>query len=120
MVTESGYRHGLHDNDLSTIKLICDELVSNIWRHAYGGGSGAIEFGVEFAEDICLLRFADDGPAFDPTAMHRPDTGAPIADRPIGGLGVFFVQEYADQFEYKRRDGQNVVEVRIRISRDGG
>lgn len=109
-------RRGVGRRDLYALTLICDELASNICRYAYPGGGGEYRFGIEFDDTgHCELSFVDHGIPFDPTGRATPDTTADIDDRPIGGLGIHFVRENADQLIYERRDGSNVVTVRRRL-----
>lgn len=116
LVQEECRRRGVSREDLLALQLICDELASNIFRHAYGEGAGTFEFSIDFRDDRCVLEFVDSGPPFDPTDREPPDTTASIADRDIGGLGIFFVQRAAGRFEYERRGDRNVVTVTRKVS----
>ena len=59
------------------------------------------------------LEFRDRGQAFDPTAYAAPALDADIGERGIGGLGVFLVQELAEDIAYQRVDGCNVLQIRL-------
>ena len=56
-----------------------------------------------------LLQIEDDGPPFDPQLEQERniDTEAHIANRPIGGLGLFLVQQSVDLAVYQYIDGRN-------------
>ena len=91
--------------------IITDEIVSNIVRC-----SGASGFSVEFSKDdtgLITLVFADDGVEFDPTKAPPPDIAAAAEDREIGGLGIFMVKKMAKSVDYERKDGQNVLTVKL-------
>lgn len=120
LVQEECRRRGVSREDVLALQLICDELASNIFRHAYGERAVSFEFSIDFREDRCVLEFVDSGPPFDPTDRDPPDITASIADRDIGGLGIFFVQRAAGSFEYERRGGRNVVTVTRQVSLDDG
>jgi len=90
-------------------QIIMDEIVSNIVRC-----SKASFFSVDFEADgvgNATLVFIDDGEAFDPTAVAMPDISAPVAERDIGGLGIFMVKKMSKSVSYERKDGCNVLTV---------
>ena len=56
----------------------------------------------------CCVRLSDSSPAFDP--LNRPDPDdldAPLAERAIGGLGVFLATQNVDEFLYEYSNEQN-------------
>lgn len=117
VIHEECDRREVSQEDILAIQLICDELASNIFRHAYREAPGSFEFSIDFDGDRCILEFVDSGPPFDPTEREPPDTDAPIAERELGGLGIFFVQRSSEDFEYERRDDSNVVRVTRKVRR---
>lgn len=119
-VEEECRERGIAREDILSLELICDELASNIFRHAYGEEAGSFEFSIDFEGDRCILEFSDSGPPFDPTGHEPPDTTATIDEREIGGLGILFVRRAAEGFEYERRDGRNVVTVTRKVRRESG
>lgn len=91
--------------------VVMDEIVSNIVRC-----SGAKEFsiGLELAGQGLTMVFADTGRPFDPTRdADEPDVTAPVADRQMGGLGLFMVRKMSKSVSYVRKDGKNVLTVVI-------
>ena len=89
--------------------IMLDEVVSNIVRC-----SRATDFkiGLDRTDDGLKVVFTDDGVAFDPTReIAEPDVNAPLAERKIGGLGMFMVKKLAKSVNYERRDGRNVLTV---------
>ncbi|HEU0193426.1 MAG TPA: anti-sigma factor antagonist, partial [Gaiellales bacterium] len=92
-----------------------EEVLANIATHAYGGRPGdeaAVE--VRLLPGEIRLRFEDAGPPFDPLAQPVPDVEAPIAERGVGGLGIFLVRQLADRCEYVREGSTNVLTVHLR------
>ena len=57
------------------------------------------------------LVFADDGAPYDPLAHADPDTKLPVAERPIGGLGILMVKNMADSISYERTRNRNFLTV---------
>lgn len=94
------------------VMVVTDELWSNIVRYS-GATEASVEIGVE--RDMVMLRFIDDGVAFDPTTAEGPDTSIPAEDRPIGGLGILMVQQMSSLLLYEREGDENVLTVGFRI-----
>lgn len=99
------------------LRLACEEILSNIVRetsdvHA-GGTSVCLWLSSYLQQQPGLKRFClqieDDGPAFDPELERdrNIDTAAQIEHRPIGGLGLFLVQQSVDQALYQFVGGRN-------------
>ena len=98
------------------MNLVLDELVTNCLNYALS----------EVAEPKLLVRLSstphgvvaqleDNGAPFDPFRdAPKPDTSLALDERPVGGLGVFFVTQYTDSAGYERKDGVNRVTLRIR------
>ena len=90
------------------VNLALEELGMNIMNHGYDAGLHEFEFTIISEDDSLTIEIVDDGRPFDP--LHdakQPDVGAAIEDRPIGGLGVYFVREMMDEMSYKREQGKN-------------
>ena len=94
----------------SKLDIILDEITSNIVRHSNASGF-IVE--VEFADSPASVKltFIDDGVAYDPLAHTDPDTTLPVAERPIGGLGILMVKKMSDSVSYRRAHGRNFFTV---------
>ena len=91
------------------IKLVIEEVVMNILSHGYEEG-GEHDILIELASDAekIGIEIVDDGRPYDPlTEAPVPDTEAPLADRPVGGLGVYLVCALMDEASYRREDNRN-------------
>ena len=99
------------------IDVAIDELFSNISRYAYPGGQGeaTVRFVFDEAERVCSVIFMDRGIPFDPLAQEAPDVNSPLADRPIGGLGIFLVRKTMDSVSYRYENGQNILTIQKKI-----
>ena len=99
------------------IDVAIDELFSNISRYAYPGGQGeaTVRFAFDEAERVCSVIFMDRGIPFDPLAQQAPDVNSPLADRPIGGLGIFLVRKTMDSVSYRYENGQNILTIQKKI-----
>ena len=100
------------------INVAIDEIFSNIANYAYVPETGSVTIKVEVDENpLCAaITFIDQGIPFDPFAEERPDTTRlPAKERPIGGLGLFMVQQTMDDVSYEYKDGQNILTIRKKI-----
>ena len=91
------------------IKLVIEEVVMNILSYGYEDG-GEHDILIELASDAekIGIEIVDDGRPYDPlTEAPTPDTEAPLADRPVGGLGVYLVCALMDEASYRREDNRN-------------
>jgi anti-sigma regulatory factor (Ser/Thr protein kinase) len=94
------------------LEIIVEEVLVNIVSYAYAApGEGLVYVDARVEPSAVTLVFRDNGAPFDPLARLGPDLDASIADRPIGGLGVFLTTELASRVAYERRDGANVLTV---------
>jgi serine/threonine-protein kinase RsbW len=93
---------GAHGKTLDDLELAVDEAVTNIIEHGYAGRSGEIEIEVRRTVEGCLVCLRDQAPPFDPTQLPEPDVTLPLAQRPVGGLGMFLVRRLMDAVRYQR------------------
>ncbi|NCC07256.1 MAG: ATP-binding protein [Clostridia bacterium] len=61
------------------------------------------------AAHAVMLRFIDNGKAYDPTEQKEPDITLSADEREIGGLGIFMVKKFMDKVEYTRHENKNVL-----------
>lgn len=88
------------------MNIAIDEIYSNIKRYS---GATASEVECEVTERAVLLRFIDNGKAYDPTEQKEPDITLSADERKIGGLGIFMVKKSMDKVEYTRHENKNVL-----------
>lgn len=102
---------GLTAERLFKLELALEEILVNIINYAYPHGSGDVEVTCAEDQDFFHVSIRDWGAPFDPLSKKDPDVTKDIADRPIGGLGIFFVREMADAVGYERRGEANVLNL---------
>ena len=100
---------GMPEHPTGQLLIAADEIFTNIAAYAYAPDSGDVEVAVrnDPAERRVTVTFSDRGKPFDPLAGPDPDVTAPLAERPIGGLGIFVVKKLMDHVEYRRDHGCN-------------
>ncbi len=109
---EFSFHHGISREDLVNIDVILEEVVTNILK--YGGmPSDADACFIELILDGTRLtiRVSDYGKPFNPLLLPEIDTMKEIKDRPIGGLGIHFVQKLSHFQHYEYSEGKNILTV---------
>jgi len=90
---------------VNRIEVVFEEVVSNIVRHGFAAGSGqSIRVTATAGRDRIVLRFEDDGIAFDPLAAVPRPAAATLAETVLGGLGLPLVRKLAAATYHDRRD----------------
>ena len=93
------------------LDLALEEILVNVMHYAYPEGErGTIEVGyaVEGPGKL-FVQVSDSGRAFDPLAKDPPDLRLNIAERPIGGLGIFLVKQVTRSISYSRVGSRNIL-----------
>ncbi|MBN1345576.1 MAG: ATP-binding protein [Phycisphaerae bacterium] len=112
VVAAFGARNGLPERDVHAIHLALEEVVTNVISYGYEDDERHdISVSLCVEGDGIVLEVRDDGRAFDPTRVPDPDVERPLAERPIGGLGLFLVRKSMDSVEYRRERDENVLSM---------
>lgn len=90
-------------------ELALEEVFMNVVMHGStaAGTAALVEVSLSLAEDGLTMTVEDNGPYFDPLSLPTPDVTAGVAERPVGGLGVFLVRQMMDTVSYERVAGRN-------------
>ena len=101
-----GARNRLPSDVVFAVKLALEELVTNTILYGYADDDAhTIEVNLNLDDEVLRATIVDDAAAFDPRNATEPDLTSPLAERPIGGLGVHLVKNLMDGIDY-RRDGE--------------
>jgi serine/threonine-protein kinase RsbW len=93
---------GFNDKDVYNIQLATDEAASNIIEHAYENiTDGVLELSCGVQGNTIKIILTDHGESFDPSEIPLPDLQADLADRKIGGLGIFLMRKLMDEVHYE-------------------
>ncbi len=95
------------------IRLAAEETFVNIASYAYpeGGGEVVVEGRGREGGNGIVLRFIDEGTAFDPLAKEDADTSREALMGREGGLGILLVKKTMDRVEYARENGRNILTI---------
>lgn len=108
-VVAEAERAGLDERDAHHCQLAVDELCTNIIEHGY-----RLDDKQRFIDIICqqhpdrfVVQILDDSFPFDPLDHTDPDPQTTLADRRIGGWGVYFIKKMMDEVSYDYIQGRN-------------
>ncbi|MBN1304064.1 MAG: ATP-binding protein [Anaerolineales bacterium] len=93
---------GLDERQVYAVQLSTDEACTNVIEHAYGGECDdpiEVTCNVHYGGLTVIIR--DHGRVFDPGSVPEPDLKAGLAERGIGGLGVYLIRKMMDKIEFE-------------------
>ena len=118
---EFGSAVALTSAHVGTLELALEEIFLNIVMHGSEPGSTPqVEVSVSLEADAVTMTVEDDGPQFDPLSLPPPDVTVSLADRKVGGLGVFLVRNLMDTVNYARVAGRNQLRMSKRLDGSRG
>ena len=119
-VTQIAERAGLDARAVYAVQMAVDEACSNIIEHAYKDQEdGTIECTWEVTSKGLAVTLCDQGAHFDPLCVGEPDVCTPLAERSLGGLGIYFIRKLMDevQYEYVPQRGNVLTVIKYRESK---
>ncbi len=110
-VLAAGERRQFDQTVQQKLRLAAEEILVNVISYAYPGGEGDLTITLDETPDRpgLLVEVSDSGIPFDPLAKPDPDVNAPIADRQIGGLGIYLLKQLMDEVAYRNENGKNIL-----------
>ena len=103
------------ESKMRQIRVIVEELFSNIVRFAYEDKEEhVIEIRMNRNENIIEIEIIDDGIAFDPLEFCED----PLRDPALvasGGMGLTLVQTFSNKMTYKRIGDKNQLRIEKKI-----
>ena len=111
---------GLAAPQMDWLDLVLEEILVNIARYAYqpGTGDAEVRYAIEQPGQL-RVEISDAGRIFNPLASDPPALGGPLAERPIGGLGVFLVKNLVGSLTYRREQDRNTLSFTFPAAKDG-
>ncbi len=120
LVASAGAGAGFSNGEIGDIQLAVDEACTNTITHGLENDpSKTFRICVYWEPNLVEIEIHEKGIPFDITSVKLPDVDAPIQDRPIGGLGVYFIRKLMDEIEYRfSDDGIKILRMVKRKSTD--
>jgi serine/threonine-protein kinase RsbW len=99
---------------LFNIELILEESLMNVIWHAFSDqAEHRIDLLVRVDPQEIVLRFEDDGMAFDPLQASEPVLPTSLDDAVPGGLGLMLVRKFAKSVAYERSGDRNRLTIAV-------
>ncbi|HWY25604.1 MAG TPA: ATP-binding protein [Nevskia sp.] len=102
------------------LQLVAEELFTNTFRHGISRmeqdqPQPTVSIRIELAGEDIELTYEDAELAWNPLDRRNPAyLQLPLAQRPVGGLGVVLVDSFAERIQYERIEQRNRVRVWMR------
>ena len=108
--------HGVPSEMVFRLTLVMEEILTNVISYGYEDEmEHEISVRLAWQEPEMAIEVEDDGQPFNPLEAPPPDTGKPLAERQIGGLGIHLVREMMDELEYRRENNRNIFILKTKI-----
>lgn len=110
---------GVPDRTVHHVRLIIEELVSNVVRYGYDdSGPHSIDVDVRTGAHNIAVTVEDSGRPFNPhDAPPPPSVDEQVEYRRGGGLGIFLVKKLTRELVYSRENNRNRVRAIIERAR---
>jgi len=109
--------HRLPVRPLHELQLALEEHLTNISSYGFADHAAhTIHVRVALEGGSLCVEIEDDGREFNPLTHPAPDLTVPIAERPIGGLGIHMIRKSVDALEYRRDGNCNTVVMRKNVA----
>lgn len=97
--------------------LVLDELLSNIIFYGLKDSRcDPIILELDIIDDNLQLRITDGGTPFNPFAQPDPDLDLPLEQRQVGGLGIYLVKQFMDEYSYEYCNEKNIVTLSRKLA----
>jgi serine/threonine-protein kinase RsbW len=112
-VTTRAQQQGVAEKQLLEIELVLEEVLVNIIKYAYSAGqTGWIDLNCKTKPAGYLqLEIRDRGEPFNPLEQADPDLETELMERPVGGLGIFFIKKLTDTISWRRENDENCLTI---------
>jgi anti-sigma regulatory factor (Ser/Thr protein kinase) len=110
-------RNNIGEYAFTGLDLALDEVLTNVISYAFRDGARHwidIEFGL--SGERLSIEIRDNGIPFNPLDLPPPKLDGDLGERHVGGLGMHFVRNIADEITYRRDANWNI----LRLSKNMG
>ncbi|WP_163337669.1 ATP-binding protein [Desulfopila sp. IMCC35008] len=106
---------------LGNLELVVEELFVNIVNHARPVGRTEVEIRCELqasydtSQEVFCLSVRDWGAPFNPLEQEVPSLETDLDDRPIGGLGIYLINQMTARCSYIREGDSNLFQAFVPV-----
>lgn len=116
LVSDFAEHHGLPSELVFRLTLVLEEIITNVISYGYEDEmEHEISVRLSWEDPDMKIEVEDDGRPFNPLEAPPPDMVKPLAERPVGGLGIHLVREMMDKLEYRRENDKNLLVLKTRV-----
>ncbi len=116
LVSDFAESHGLPSELVFRVTLVLEEIITNVISYGYEDEmEHEISVRLSWEDPDMKIEVEDDGRPFNPLEAPPPDMLKPLAERPVGGLGIHLVREMMDKLEYRRENDKNLLVLKTRV-----
>lgn len=114
LVSKCAEEQGFSPDRITEIGVATEEALVNVCNYAYQDGNGDVKVScILDDENRFVIEVEDAGIPFDVLSIGEPDLIDDIAERKVGGLGVFIIKELVEDVQYRREDNKNILKLVI-------
>ncbi|REL24865.1 ATP-binding protein [Rhodohalobacter sp. SW132] len=107
-VADHAGNHGFTKQQIADIRLVVDEAITNIIKHAYrGDDKKSIDIEISFEKDMICIQIQDTGKSFKMNRYSEPDIERKIKEKKRGGMGLYLIHSLMDEVSYSNKNGTN-------------
>jgi len=111
-ITAEAKKKGFSEEARQRIELVAEEALVNVFVHGYAQDQGQVEVRCLDSDDTALtIEVRDTGVSFNPLSLADPDMQPDLAQRKIGGMGVFLIRKMTEGVAYRREGDSNILTV---------
>ena len=117
-VVEFGKENNLASHIIDDVRLILEEIVSNILTYGFDDESDhQVTVQIDLRGDVLVIEVKDDGNPFDPMDYCSTDVEKPFDEREIGGMGIHLVRNLVDELDYRQEQEMNTLVMKKRLTK---
>lgn len=123
-VRKQAEQMGVSESLLGNLEMVVEELFVNIVNHARPKSRAEVEIHCSLQADsatsqhLFCLSVRDWGTPFNPLDQDEPFLESDIDDRPIGGLGIYLINQMTAHCSYSREGDSNLFLTFVPIDND--
>jgi anti-sigma regulatory factor (Ser/Thr protein kinase) len=119
-LTELQSEWAIPDSEMRQIRVMIEEIFSNIIRYAYRDKlEHQVHIQLEKKDEDILIQITDDGIAFNPLE-HHPGPALDPAMSEDSGMGLTLIKTFSSSISYKRKDEKNHLLISKKIKSNHG
>ncbi|MFQ3573835.1 MAG: ATP-binding protein [Thermodesulfovibrionales bacterium] len=112
LLSDVAISKGIASEKVIKMQVVLEEVFVNICKYSYNNGNNAgVLIRVWVDSNYIYVEFIDWGKPFNILDSEDPDISLDIADREVGGLGIWLVKNLSDEITYSRDRDKNTLRL---------